>query len=196
VLIDGDVTLSDSTVICEYLEEAYPERALLPAGVKDRARSRWLEEYADTRLGDVFIWGLFYPKFVHPMIWGEPGDQQRIERTLAQDVPRELDYLERHLPTSGFLFGADIGLADISIATFFRNAAYISVHIDPHRWPRTAAYIERALAQPCFAATLPFEQAQLGTDPKGRRQALLAAGAPLTQQSVGTREPRPGVMRL
>ena len=26
------------------------------------------------RLGDVFIWGLFYQKRVHPAVWGEPGD--------------------------------------------------------------------------------------------------------------------------
>src|SRR5436189_2813024 len=60
VLIDGDVVLCDSSVICAYLEEAYPLPPLLPADPRDRARARWLEEYADTRLGDLFIWGLFY----------------------------------------------------------------------------------------------------------------------------------------
>ena len=196
VLIDGDLVLADSSVICAYLDEAYPERPLLPADVRDRARARWLEEYADTRLGDVFIWGLFYPKFVHPMIFGEPGDRARMERTLAQDLPRELDYLEGRLPAAGFLFGDEISLADISIATYFRNASYVGVETDPARWPRTAAFAKRALDQDCFARTLPFEQAQLGTDPKGRRAALLAAGAPLTAQTLGTRQARPGIMRL
>ncbi len=32
VLIDDAVTLSDSTVICEYLEERYPEPSLFPQG--------------------------------------------------------------------------------------------------------------------------------------------------------------------
>ena len=196
VLIDGEVALSDSSVICAYLEEAYPGRPLLPEGVKARARARWLEEYADTRLGDVFIWGLFYPKIVHPIIWGESGDAARIEKTLAEDVPRELDYLEGQLPEAGFLFGEEIGLADIAIATFFRNGAYAGVEADPARWPRTAGFVGRALAHPCFAAFLPFEQAQLSTNPQGRRQALLAAGAPLTAETLGTREARKGVMRL
>jgi len=196
VLIEGDLALCDSSVICAWLDEAYPERPLLPAEVNDRARARWLEEYADTRLGDVFIWGLFYPKFVHPIVWGEPGDAARIERTLAVDLPRELDWLEGQLPESGFLFGGEIGLADIAIATFFRNGAHVGVGADPARWPRTAGFVERALAHPCFAATLPFEQVQLGTDPKGRRAALLAAGAPLTAETMATREPRRGVMRL
>ncbi|HYI39182.1 MAG TPA: glutathione S-transferase family protein [Allosphingosinicella sp.] len=196
VLIEGDLTLCDSSVICAWLDEAYWERPLLPASPADRARARWLEEYADTRLGDVFIWGLFYPKFVHPIVWGEPGDPARIAKTLAEDLPREFDYLESELPASGFLFGDGIGLADIALATFFRNGAYVGVEPDRARWPATAAFVERALAHPCFAALLPFEQVQLGTTPAGRRQALLAAGAPLSAETMATREPRRGVMRL
>src|SRR5688572_33219275 len=53
VLVDHDLILSDSSVICAYLEEAFPGHPLLPAGVADRARARWLEEYADTRLGEI-----------------------------------------------------------------------------------------------------------------------------------------------
>jgi glutathione S-transferase len=196
VLMEDALTLCDSSVICAWLDEAYPQRPLLPAGPRDRARARWLEEYADTRLGDVFIWGLFYPKFVHPLVWGEPGDQDRIARTLAEDLPREFDYLEDQLPGQGWLSGEDIALADIAIATFFRNGAHIGVEPDPARWPRVAGFVERALAHPCFAALLPFEQVQLGTTPAGRRQALLAAGAPLTAETMAIREPRRGVMRL
>ncbi len=196
VLVDGDLALSDSSVICAYLDEAFPGHALLPADAKDRARARWYEEYADTRLGDVFIWGLFYPKIVYPMIWGEPGDKARIEKTRAADIPREMDYLEGELPERGYLFGGDIGLADISIATFFRNGAYAGFEPDPSRWPKVAAYAERVLAHDSFARFLPFEDVQRSTDPKGRRKALLAAGAPLTAETLGTREPQRGVMRL
>jgi glutathione S-transferase len=196
VLVDGDVTLCDSSVICAYLDEAYHARPLLPADVKDRARARWFEEYADTRLGDLFIWGLFYPKIVTPIIWGRPGEAGRIEETLNEGLPRELDYLERELPAEGFLFGTEIGLADIAIATFFRNGAYAGFEVQASRWPVTAAFVERALAEPCFAAFLPFEQAQLSTSPQGRRQALIAAGAPLTAETIGTREARQGIMRL
>ncbi len=196
VLIEDGLTLCDSSIICAYLDDAYPGRPLLPAGAKDRARARWLEEYADTRLGDVFIWGLFYPKFVHPIVWGEPGDEARIAKTLDVDLPRELDYLEGELPGEGWLFGDDIGLADIAIATFFRNGAYVGVEPDRVRWPRVAGFVERCLAHACFASLLPFERVQLGTSPAGRRQALLAAGAPLTAETMAIREPRKGVMRL
>jgi len=196
VLIDGDVVLCDSSVICAYLEEAYADRPpLLPKNVKDRARARWFEEYADTRMGDVFIWGLFYQRIVHPAVWREPGDTARVEKTLAEDAPAVLDYLEGQLPTGGFLFG-EIGVADISIASFFRNAAYAGYDIDRARWPVTAAFVAHTLEHPALASLLPFEQAQISAHPSGRREALKAAGARLIAESVGTREPQKGIMPL
>ena len=195
VLIDGDLAISDSSVICAYLDEAYPASPLLPAGPADRARARWFEEYADTRLGDVMIWGLFYQRVVRPLVWGEPGDEARIARALDEDIPASCNYLERELPASGFLFG-DIGLADIAISSFFRNAGYAGFEPDPARWPRTAGFVERTLAHPCIASLLPFEDVQRGAEIKRRRQALLDAGAPLTPETWGEREPRKGLMRL
>ena len=195
VLIDGDFSASDSSVICAYLDEAYPGHPLLPPDPKDRARARWLEEYADTRLGDLFIWNLFYQKVVHPLVWGEPGDQARIDQALNEGIPAALDYLERELPADGFLFD-DIGVADISIASFFRNGAYAGFTVDAARWPRTAGFVERTLAHPGIAELLPFEDVQRSADIKGRRQALLEAGARLTERTLGEREPRKGMMRL
>ena len=195
VLIDGDFSVSDSSVICAYLDEACPDRPLLPSNPRDRARARWFEEYADTRLGDVSIWGLFYEKIVHGLVWGEPGDQARVAKTIAEDAPRELDYLENELPEDGFLFG-DIGLADISIASFFRNGAYADFEPDAARWPRTTAFVRRALEHPAMASLLPFEDVQRNVEIRRRRDALLEAGAPLTAETLGTREARKGVMRL
>ena len=195
VMLDGGLVLSDSSVICAYLEEAYPEPPLLPAAPADRARARWLEEYADTRLGDVFIWGLFYQRRVRPLVWGEAGDQERIERTLTNDLPREMDYLERELPSHGFLFG-DIGLADIAIATFFRNGEYAGWTVDEARWPKVHRFVGETLAHAIFEDLFRYEEVQLNADIKGRRRALLDAGAPLTSDTYGTREPRKGLMRI
>ena len=195
VLIDGDFSASDSSVICAYVEEAFPGHPLLPADPRDRARARWFEEFADTRLGDLMIWGLFYQRVVHPLVWGEPGDEQRVEQTLSTDLPAALDYLEGELPDAGFLFG-EIGLADIAVASFFRNGAYAGFEPDPERWPNTAAFVARTLGHPAIAALLPFEDVQRSAEIKRRREALIAAGAPLTSETLGTREPRKGLMRL
>jgi glutathione S-transferase len=195
VLIDGDFAISDSSVICAYLDEAYPGHPLFPADAKSRARARWFEEFADTRLGDVFIWGFFYQKVVRPMVWGEPADEARISKSLEEDIPATLDYLEGELPADGFLFG-EIGVADISIASFFRSAGFGGFETNAKRWPRTAAFVERALTHPALASFLPFEDVLMRVDVRGRRQALLDAGAPLTAETMGTREPRRGMMQL
>jgi len=47
VLIDDDLTLYDSTIIIEYLDEKYPNPPLLPRELKARARCRLLELEAD-----------------------------------------------------------------------------------------------------------------------------------------------------
>jgi glutathione S-transferase len=195
VLIDGDLNVSDSSVICAYLDEACGGHPLLPADPRDRARARWLEEYADTRLGDIFIWGLFYQKVVRPAVWGESPDEDRVAKILTEALPRELDYLEGQVPQSGFAFGA-IGLADIAIATFFRNGAYAGFEPDQARWPGVAAYVGRVLEQDCIASLLVFEDIQRSSDIRRRRQALLEAGAPLTQETLGLHEARRGVMAL
>jgi glutathione S-transferase len=195
VLIDGDFSISDSSVICAYLDEAYPGHQLFPADPKDRARARWLEEFADTRLGDVFIWGLFYQKVVRPLVWGDPIDEERIARSLREDIPAALDYLEQELPADGFLFG-QVGAADIAIASFFRNGAYAGFEPDAERWPRTAKFVERTLAHPAIASLLKFEDVQRNAEIRSRRQALIDAGAPLTAHTMGLREPKRGMMAL
>lgn len=195
VLIDGDFSVSDSTIICEYLDEAYPGHRLYPTDPKDRARARWFEEFADTRLGDLFIWSLFYQKVVRPIVWGEPTDEERVRKALEEDVPGALDYLEGELPADGFLF-SEIGAADIAVACFFRNADYAGFTVDASRWQRTAAFVKRTLSHPCVADLKPFEDVQRSVEIKHRRQALLEAGARLTETSLGLREPKKGMMRL
>jgi hypothetical protein len=47
-----------------------------------------------------------------------------------------------------------------------------------------------------MASLLPFEDVQRNVEIRRRRDALLEAGAPLTAETLGTREARKGVMRL
>jgi glutathione S-transferase len=95
ILVDDRVTLCDSTVIAQYLEDRYPVRyPLYPADVADRAHAHWLEEYADTRLADVVVWGIFNKAVLDPGVWGRPRDLATIERMVQDELPGVLDYLE------------------------------------------------------------------------------------------------------
>jgi glutathione S-transferase len=195
VLIDAHVTLSDSSVICQYLEDRWPEPALYPRDIADRARARWLEEFADTRMGDVFIWQLFNQVAIRPFVWGEPTDEALVAKTLAEDVPAVLDYLESQAPAEGFFFGA-LSIADVSVAAFFRNAAFARYRIDAARWPRTAGLVDRTLGSPPFQTLKPFEDKMIRTPPAEHRTALAALGAPLTAETLGTAVPRRGIMSV
>jgi glutathione S-transferase len=195
VLVDDQVTLADSTVICEYLDDRYPQPALRPPAAAARARARWLEEFADTRMGDVFIWQLFNQVAINRFVWGKETDEAALRETLTIEVPRVLDYLEGELPADGFLFGA-LGIADISIATFFRNAAFARFRIDAERWPKTDGFVRRVLGLDCFTRLAPFEEKSIRTPIPQQRAALAEMGAPLTVESCGTSTPQRGVMRI
>ncbi|MGH8454914.1 MAG: glutathione S-transferase family protein [Nevskiales bacterium] len=192
VLVDGDVALSDSTVICEYLEERYPETSLYPKSPAERARARWLEEFADTRMGQVIIWQLYNEVTIKPHVWKQPTDEALVQRTLDSDLPEVLDYLESQLPAEGFLFGA-VGIADIALSIFFRNATFARYTVDAARWPKTAGFVERVLALECLASLRPFEDKCLRTPIPKQREVLLQMGAPLTADTLGLVTPKRGI---
>jgi len=195
VLLDDHVALADSSVICQYLEDRYPEPALYPRDIAERARARWLEEFADTRMGEVFIWRLFNQVAINPFVWGEPTDPAVVEKTLQEDIPHVLDYLETQAPGAGYLFG-ELSIADISIASFFRNAAFARFRIDAERWPRTAGLVDRALALASFAKLVPFETRSIRTPIDQHRTVLAEMGAPVMRETYGTKTPRRGVLRI
>jgi glutathione S-transferase len=195
VLIDGALVLSDSSVICQYLEDRHPQPALFPADLADRARARWLEEYADTRMGDVFIWRLFNQVAIAPAVWGEQGDAELVARTLATDVPQVLDYLEAQVPAEGWLFG-ELSIADVSLATFFRNAGFARFAIDAARWPKTAAFVARVLATPPFQKLAKLEDRLVRTPITRHREVLSELGVRLSEDSLGVATPRRGPMSV
>jgi glutathione S-transferase len=194
VLVDDQVTLCDSTVIAQYLEDRYPDRApLFPPGIADRARARWLEEYADTRLADVVVWGIFNKAVLEPGVWGRPRDLDGIARLMQEELPGVLDYLESQVPESGFLFDpARIGIADIALAVPFRNLAFARQRVDATRWPRTAAFVDRVLGAPALTSLQPFEERQVRTPIAQQRTVLAEMGAPLTERSWSGTAPRRG----
>jgi len=193
VLIDDRVTLSDSSVICQYLEDRHPDPPLYPKDVAERARARWLEEYADSRMGDVFIWRLFNQVAIRPRVFGEETDREVVAHTLAVEIPSVLDYLETQVPREGFCFGSP-GIADISLAAFFRNAAFSRYPIDAARWPLVAAFVARVLGLPSFQKLAAFEDLMLRTPIPQQRERLREIGAPITAETLGTATPRRGIM--
>lgn len=192
VLIDGDLTLADSTVICEYLEDLYPSPSLLPTTASERARCRWIEEYADSFLGEVFIWHFFNQLVIRRFVWKELPDDALVKKAREHDIPKLLNYLEAELPPSGYFFGS-ISMADITVAAFFRNAGFARWTIDSQQWPKTSAWLEQVLGHEAFTCLNRFEEISLTTPIENHRMVLVQAGAPVSQETFFTSAPRRGV---
>lgn len=197
VLIDGNLTLCDSTIICEYLNEKYPDPAVYPRSTEDRAQARWLEEYADSRMGEVFIWRYFNQLVIRRAVWGERPDEAVLDKTVNEEIPAVLDYLELRVPQAGFLLdGTQLGVADAAIAAMFRNAGFAGFSIDDIRWPRTAAYVDRVLTTEPFEKLSRFEQVLLRTRIAEHRAKLIEAGAPVSEETWGSPTPQRGIMSI
>ena len=195
VLIDDLVTLCDSSVICQYLEDRYPQHSIYPKDIALRASARWFEEFADTRMGEVIIWRLFNQVTIGPHVFGDKSDGQILQKARSEELPHILDYLEEQLPAEGFLFDS-FSIADISIATFFRNASFAKYHIDHQRWPNCAVFVSRLLTHPSFAKLAPIEDRLLRTPPAQHRAVLAEMGAPLSHETYGGPTPRRGLMQI
>lgn len=155
---DG-LAIPDSSVICQYLDQLNPTPALYPSAAADRARALWLEEYADTRLAQVFAGGIFFEQVVKPKFFGQETDAAVVKDALENGVPEVCSYLEKTVPENDFLFGTSLSLADIAIASQYLNATYAKFQIDADRWPKAAAYLQRVIATPVMQQALADDQA-------------------------------------
>ena len=145
VLVDGDLTVPDSSVICEYLNEKFPEPPMLPGDPSTRARARFLEEYADTKLIEVLSIP-FLENFIGPRIRKTEPDHERVRRAEEELIPPVLDYVESRLPETGFLFD-HFCTVDVSLMTHAVNAEVGNYTVDAARWPKYAAYMAATLAR-------------------------------------------------
>jgi glutathione S-transferase len=195
VFIDDQVSLCDSTVICQYLEDRYPSPSVLPGDAAERAQARWLEEFSDTRMADVFIWRVFYEAVILPFIFQKPRDKEKIARVVAEQVPEVMDYLEKVAPADGFLAG-DVSIADLAVAIPFGNLKWARVQPDQSRWPKTCAWVARTGATPALAQATRLAEAVMQAPPDQHRKVLAQLGVPLTDSTVATDKPRRGPMSV
>ncbi len=107
-LVDGTLALSESETINEYLEERFPEPALLPEDVAQRARVRQLSRHHDLAVEPV-IRSLFRevaPATRRPEVIDEK----------AQELDRQLQLLATLASPQPFLLTPTLSLADVGYA--------------------------------------------------------------------------------
>jgi glutathione S-transferase len=156
---DGDVTLSDSSVIVAYLERVQPEPALYPSDPYEYARALWFEEYGDSALVAIAGPKIFFQKIVGPMFMNQPTDEKIVETAINEELPPLLAYLESQLG-GDWIVGKKFSVGDIGLATQFVNLRHCGVHVDAGRYPKLARWVERVHNRPSFKACIDEESAQ------------------------------------
>ena len=149
--------LSDSSVICDYLENKFPTPALYPGDPYQRARALWYEEYADSILAQTVGSGLFFERVVKRIMKGQP-DESVCQVTLTQKLPPLFDYLEKEIGDKQFFAGGAFSIADIAVATMIVNFEHAGEAIDAARWPKLAAFVKRVHERPSFKTCIDEER--------------------------------------
>ena len=146
-LVDGDFAIFDSTIILEYIEEKFPEPALLPRDPKARAKARMIEEAMDTHYEPI-NWGL------GELRWFKRAEGERarvIEARAAGQARGFYAWLERHLGDRQWFGGERFGWADLSVIPYINGSA--GQGIGPDHASKLGQWQARANARPSVQKT-------------------------------------------
>ena len=145
--LDDGRRLSESLVICEYLEDAYPQKPLLPRDAYQRAKVRELLVYLELHVELVTrrLYGLFMGR--------PPVDEvkAKTEKDLAKGI-RALMGLAKFSP---FIGGAELTYADcaayvhLPLVTLSTKTAYGRDFLADQ--PQVKDYLKQLKARPAFA---------------------------------------------
>lgn len=143
-LVDGEDRIFDSSIILEYIEDRWPDPALLPAEPLERARVRMLEDVMDTHF-EAITWGL---SELRNFGRGEGAlADAMFERGLAQ-LARWFDWLAGELGDREWFNGAGFGWADLCVVPFVNG----TVGFGAGATGALADWLARANARPSVAA--------------------------------------------
>ena len=144
-LVDRDLVLYDTSVICEYLDERYPHPPLMPVDPLSRARLRlaivriendWLTQVDDIEKG------------------GKPADAAR--KALRDDLVKNASAFK----ASKFFLSPEISLADCALAPLVWRLGALGIQL-PRESQSILDYGERIFRSQGFARSLTGEEKSL-----------------------------------
>jgi glutathione S-transferase len=142
-LVDGEFSVFDSTVICEYLEDRYPAPPLYPADARLRAKCRLVEDLADTQL-DAAMYAITLVEF------GRRERHPAMHDAASRDMNRLYDDFERLLGQADYFCGS-YSVADIAVAPHVMAASFLGFGLDPQRHRALLSWLTRVQDRPAVA---------------------------------------------
>lgn len=173
LVLDDGRALPESEVICEYLEDAYPEPSLRPSDPFERARMRLL-----SRICDFYVVMAMVPLFNLSARSRRHWTPEVVQPATAR-LAEALAYLEPYIGAEGYAVGAALSQADGALAPQLVLASEWIPELfgtpDPlPGLPRLAAYWAAVQTDP-IVARLVGETREAIAEQKARSRALAAA---------------------
>lgn len=153
---DEGFILADSSAICAYLERTRPGAAIYPVEAKAFARALWIEEFIDGGLAAHVLRGLLMQRVFAPKFLNRAPDAELIHKSLTEEIPPRLLYLERALAGEYFAGGV-FSVADITVASMLLNYHYAGETIAAAQYPRLHRFMRHVCKRDSFARALALE---------------------------------------
>jgi glutathione S-transferase len=146
VLTDDGTVLYESCIINEYLNEKYPNPALMPADLGKRAKARILTDYGLAHLDGPY-------QKLRMEVTKDPKEQnQQVVDTAKSELRKLLQRLEDALGDQPYLVG-DFSLADADLLPRFTRLEGFGVLPDASL-PRLGKYLQRMKERPSVKPVL------------------------------------------
>jgi glutathione S-transferase len=152
LLEDSGLAVPDSGVICEYLDEAYPDTSLLGHTLGERVEVRRLVAWFDGRFDAEVTRRLNGEKYIKRLASRGQPDATAL-RTGYANLREHLQYLGWLAETRKWLAGASISLADFAAAAHLSVLDYAG-DVDWGISPPAREWYARIKSRPSFRALL------------------------------------------
>jgi glutathione S-transferase len=149
---DNGLIIPDSGVICEYLEEAYPDTALMGRTLAERVEVRRLVAWFDGKFASEVTSNLVGEKHMKRLC-GRGNPDPAAMRTGYTAVKYHMEYLGWLAETRKWLAGASISLADFAAAAHLSSLDFIG-DLDWSMSPAAKDWYARIKSRPSFRGVL------------------------------------------
>ncbi|MEL6550699.1 MAG: glutathione S-transferase family protein [Pseudomonadota bacterium] len=144
--------MSESTAICEYIEEAYPAPPLLPQSKDARFEVRRLVAWFDDKFHREVTSNLLYER-VNKKITGQGYPDSTNVKAGSKAIKYHLDYMAWLLDQRRWLAGDVMTLADFAAAAHLSALDYIS-DVDWNRSEGVKDWYAKIKSRPAFRSIL------------------------------------------
>ncbi len=145
--LDGGRRLAESDVIFEYLEDAYPQKPLLPKDPFERAKVRELARFIELHVE------LVARRLYGDVFFKRPATDE-VKQAVAKDLAKGVRALKRLVKFDPYIAGKALTIADCAAFVHLPLASLVSKHAFGRDlfddWPQVKPYLKTLGERPAF----------------------------------------------